>query len=56
MMDDGASFDAGVSAWISCIFWLSTLSNRQNSRILRHVLAGHWFSENAKNLAMGLFQ
>ena len=25
------------------------LSNRQNSRILRYVLAGHWFSESAKN-------
>ena len=24
-------------------------SNRQNSRILRYVLAGHWFSEDAKN-------
>ena len=25
------------------------MSNRQNSRILGYVLAGHWFSENAKN-------
>jgi hypothetical protein len=25
------------------------MSNRQNSLILRYVLAGHWFSESAKN-------
>ena len=25
------------------------MSNRQNSRILRHVLAGHWLSENTTN-------
>jgi hypothetical protein len=34
------------------------MSNRQNSRKLRNVLAGHWFSDTAKKLrlAMGPFR
>jgi hypothetical protein len=29
--------------------WRFYMSNRQNSWILKYVLAGHWFSESAKN-------
>ena len=42
----------GVQSWHSS-FWhldqIQHMSNRQNSRILGYVLAGHWFSENTKN-------
>ena len=35
-------------------WWWAQMSNRQNSRILRYVLAGHWFSESAKNCGWDL--
>ena len=55
------SLQAVRKAWTSSIIsiyvgWtqplyipLPYMSNCQNSRILRYVLAGHWFSESAKN-------
>ena len=35
--------------YIHVYIYIYNMSNRQNSQILRYVLAGHWFSGSAKN-------
>jgi hypothetical protein len=43
-------WQTNITNWKITIYSeFSYMSNRQNSRILKYVLAGHWFSESAKN-------